>query len=178
MTRRVAAYIEKYKYGICNQNEMNKVQKFLGDQCDILAPDRAIVRRGMMTRRTSSWKWNKRYVFFLFNDILLWTNKNGILQNALQLRSCEVMPSSAKNYPLKKFEVVYRGERHKTLRLECAKVHERNDWYAAIKRTVATAKMNYNRAWSKSEHIVSGNYKEYPDSFSEEENEAPGGRHL
>jgi len=50
---RVATYIEKYKYGICNQNEMNKVQLFLGDQCNILPPYRFIIRRGMMMLRTS-----------------------------------------------------------------------------------------------------------------------------
>jgi len=167
---RVSNYIEKYKYGICNQNEMNKVQKFLGDQCDILAPERAIVRRGMMIRRTSGWTGrNKHYVFFLFNDMLLWTNKNGILQNALQLRSCEVMPSSAKNYAHRKFEVVYRGEKHKTLKLECNRVKERNDWYEAIKRTITTAKVKYSQAWSRSESLVGANYKEYPDNLSEEE---------
>merc|ERR1719334_1816347 len=174
---RVAAHIEKYKYGICNQNEMNKVQKFLSDQCDILAPERAIVRRGMMTRKT--WpKRHKHYVFFLFNDMLLWTNKNGVLQNALQLRSCEVMPSSAKNNANRKFEVVYRGEKHKTLRLECGKVNERNDWYDAIKRTITTAKVKYSQAWSRSESLVSSNYKEYPDDFSDEEDEVQGGSDL
>merc|ERR1719204_190633 len=169
MTRRVAAYIEKYKYGICNQNEMNKVQKFLSDQCDILAPDRAIVRRGIMIRRNSGWKLNKRYVFFLFNDMLLWTNKNGVLQNALQLRSCEVMPSSAKNYAHRKFEVVYRGEKHKTLRLECEKLSERNDWYMAIKRSIAAAKLTSSQAWSRSESLLDTKYKEYPDNLSDEE---------
>jgi len=171
---RVAAHVEKYKYGICNQNEMNKVQKFLSDQCDILAPDRAIVRRGMMIKHTSAWtKRNKRYVFFLFNDMLLWTNKNGILQNALQLRSCEVMPSSAKNYAHRKFEVVYRGEKHKTLRLECDKSNERNDWYEAIKRTITAAKVTSSQAWSRSESLLSAKYKEYPDDLSDEDSKAP-----
>jgi len=170
---RVSSYIERYKYGICNQNEMNKVQKFLNNQCDILAPERAIVRRGMMTRRTSGWR-SKQYVFFLFNDMLLWTNKNGILQNALQLRSCEVMPSSEKKYAHRKFEVVYRGEKHKTLRLDCAKVKERNDWYEAIKRTITTAKVKYSQAWSRSESVTNANYKEYSDNLSEEEVEVPG----
>jgi len=173
---RVSAHIEKYKYGICNQNEMNKVQKFLRDQCDILTPERAIVRRGMMTRR-SGWR-KKHYVFFLFNDILLWTNRNGILQNALQLRSCEVMPSSAKNYAQRKFEVVYRGEKHKTLRLECVKVNERNDWYEAIKRTITAAKVKYNEAWTISESILSRKYDEYRDNFSDEENKASEGNYF
>jgi len=165
---RVSTYIEKYKYGICNQNEMNKVQKFLRDQCDILAPERHIVRRGMMIRRTSGWR-NKQYVFFLFNDMLLWTNKNGTLQNALQLRSCEVMPSSAKNYAHRKFEVVYRSEKHKTLRLECDSLQSRNDWFEAIKRTITAAKLKYSEAWSRSEALVTAKYSEYPDNLSDEE---------
>jgi len=168
---RVAAYIEKYKYGICNQNEMNQVQKFLSDQCDILAPDRAIVRRGLMIRRTSGWTArNKRYVFFLFNDMLLWTTRDGSLQNAVQLRNCEVMPSSAKQNPNKKFEVVYRGEKHKTLWLECASVSERNAWYEAVKRAITTAKEISSRAWSKNESLMSGSYKDYADEDSDGEN--------
>jgi len=167
---RVAAYIENYKYSICNQNEMNKVQKFLRDQCDILAPDRVIVRRGMMIRRTTSWhKRNKRYVFFLFNDMLLWTNKNGVLQNALQLRRCEIMGSSAKNDSKRKFELVYRGEKYKTLRLECDKVTERNDWYKSIQRTITAAKVTSSQAWSRSKSLIRTKYKEYPDDLSDED---------
>jgi len=167
---RVSVYIEKYKYGICNQNEMNKVQKFLNNQCDILAPERAIVRRGVMTRRTSGVLGrNKHYVFFLFNDMLLWTTKNGALQNALQLRSCEVMPSSAKNSAATKFEVVYRSEKHKTLRLECQTVNERNNWYEALRRTITTAKVKYSEAWSRSESLVNTKYSEYPDNMSDED---------
>merc|ERR550534_1294687 len=167
---RVATYIEKYKYGICNQNEMNKVQKFLSNQCDILAPERAIVRRGVMTRRTSGVLGrNKHYVFFLFNDMLLWTTKNGALQNALQLRSCEVMPSSAKNFAPRKFEVVYRSEKHKTLRLECETVNERNNWYEALKKTISTAKVKYSEAWSRSESLVNTKYSAYSDNLSDDD---------
>jgi len=168
---RVAAYIEKYKYGIINQNEMNKVQKFLSDQCDILSPERSIVRRGMMIRRSSGWTARKkRYVFFLFNDMLLWTTKNGTLQNAVQLRSCEVMPSSAKNNANRKFEVVYRGEKHKSLKLECNEIRERNDWYAAVKRTIASAKETCNLAWSRSEsHNAFAKYQEYSEDLSDDE---------
>jgi len=50
----LATHVGKYKYGIINKNEMNKVQRFLSNQCDILSPRRGIVRRGLMTRRTSS----------------------------------------------------------------------------------------------------------------------------
>jgi len=167
---RVATYIEKYKYGICNRNEMNKVQRFLNDQCDILAPDRSIIRRGMMIRRTSGWTArNKHYVFFLFSDMLLWTTKNGILQNALQLRSCEVMPSKAKTNAIRKFEVHKKGHKPKTLLLECGNVTERNDWYAAMKKTISLAKERCSLAWSKSEPLSNTNYQEFSENISDDE---------
>jgi len=170
---RVAAYIEKYRYGIRNQNEMNKVQKFLRDQCDILSPDRAIVRRGMMIRRSSGWTGRKkRYVFFLFNDMLLWTSKNGRLQNAIQLRYCEVIPSSSQNNAASKFSVVYRGEKSKTIKLECVMIRERNDWYAALKRTITAAKESCKLAWSRSESIKFAKYKEYSDELSDDDSKA------
>jgi len=165
---RVAAYIEKYKYGICNQNEMNQVQKFLSDQCEILTPDRSIIRRGMMIRRTSGWTArNKRYIFFLFNDMLLWTNRNGSLQNAVQLRNCEVMPSSAKTNADRKFEVVYRGEKLKRLWLECAKISERNAWYEAVKQSIAKAKEISSKAWSNCDAMLSASYKDYAEENSD-----------
>jgi len=171
---RVAAYIEKYKYGISNQNEMNKVQRFLGDQCDILAPDRAIIRRGMMMSRNASWTArNKRQVFFLFNDMLLWTNKNGTLQNAVHLSICEAIPSCAKNNPERKFEILYRGKRPKTIKLECEGVEERNDWYSAVERTIVAAKENRLQASSKSEPVLTEKYKEYSDNLGDGENKAP-----
>lgn len=69
---RIASYISKYKEGLTNRNEMNKIQLFLGTQCAILSPNRRIVRRGKMTRRTTGWTArNKRYIFFLFTDLLL-----------------------------------------------------------------------------------------------------------
>jgi len=174
---RVAAYIEKYSYGIYNQNEMNKVQKFLGDQCDILSPNRFIVRRGMMIRRSSGWTArNKRHVFFLFNDILLWTSKNGSLQSALQLRRCEVIPSSSKNNACRKFEVVYRGERQKSLKLECDKIHERNQWYESLLRTITAVKESSNQAWSRSESNAFAKYKEYFDELSDDESKEKGSK--
>merc|ERR1719320_745999 len=167
---RVATYIEKYKYGICNQNEMNQVQQFLKDECDILAPDRSIIRRGLMIRRTSGWTArNKRYVFFLFNDMLLWTTRNGSLQNAVQLRTSEVMPSTAKSNADKKFELVNRGRKHKTLKLECNNIVERNGWYNAMEKSISIAKEKCNQAWSKTGALSSAKYEEYSDNFSDEE---------
>jgi len=174
---RVATYIERYKFGICNQNEMNQVQKFLSDQCDILAPDRSIIRRGMMIRRTSGWTArNKRYVFFLFNDMLLWTTRNGTLQNAVQLRNCMAMPSSHKKNPQRKFEVVYRGEKHKTLWLECETLVERNKWYDAVRQAIAKAKENSSRAWSRNESLLNGSYKEYSEGDSGGEQKTGSGK--
>jgi len=82
------------------------------------------------------------------------------------------MPSSAKNYAHRKFEVVYRGEKHKTLRLECDKANERNDWYEAMKRTITAAKVTSSQAWSRSESLLSAKYKEYPDDLSDEDSKA------
>jgi len=171
---RVASYIEKYKYGISNQNEMNKVQRFLGDQCDILAPERAIVRRGMMMSRCGGWTVrSKKQVFFLFNDMLLWTNKNGSLQNAVHLSTCEVIPSCAKNNPERKFEILFSGKRPKTIKLECESMKERNEWYNAVGTTISEAKRNCLQAPTKSQSIVNGKHKENSDNPSDGENKSP-----
>jgi len=167
---RVAKYIEKYKYGICNQNEMNKVQKFLGNQCDILVPERAIIRRGMMIRRKSGWTSRRqRYVFFLFNDMFLWTTKNGKLKDAIHLRNCEVMPSSSKNKTERRLNVIFFKEKQKILKLECETLFVRNTWYEALKKTISTAKEACSKAWSKSDLIVNMKFKDYLDDFSDDE---------
>jgi len=167
---RVSNYIEKYKYGIYNQNEMIKLQKFLKEQCDILAPDRVIIRRGMMTRRTSSWPVRKKqYIFFLFNDMTLWTNRNGRLKNAVLLKSCEVMPSSARNDASRKFEITYRDKTNKILRLECEKVKDRDKWYDAFKSAISTAKKTCSLAWSRSTSMIYAKYEEYSDNLSDGE---------
>merc|ERR1719410_1144876 len=105
---------------------MNKVQHFLDKQCDILAAHRRIIRRGMMIRRTTGMlARNKQYIFFLFNDVLLWATKKRELQNVVQLRNCEIMPSDQRDNAEKKFTVVSRGQRHKTLLLECVTKKQR-----------------------------------------------------
>merc|ERR1719285_609284 len=69
---RVANWIGKHKDGILNRNEMNKVQQFLGKQCNILRPKRRIIRRGLVVRKTNSWPVRKKlHIFFLFSDVLL-----------------------------------------------------------------------------------------------------------
>jgi len=138
---RVSHYIERYKEAIFNRSEMNKVQRFLRSQCEIISPNRVILRRGSMICRTAGWTArNKSCVFFLFNDILLWTTKNRELQNILSLESCEVMPSKAKNDIEKKFQIIFSGKRDKTLLLECTSEKQRNKWYDIVERAIAGAK--------------------------------------
>lgn len=141
---RIVSWIEMYKHNIINENEMNKVQQFLDTQCSIISPNRRIVRRGLMIRRTTTWPArNKHYVFFLFNDVLLWTTRKGDLQNLVFLRDCVVRPSESRYNRARKFEVVANGQRYKyykLLKLECRDPRQRNEWYNVIKREVAMAK--------------------------------------
>jgi len=143
---RIVDLVGMYKHTIINRNEMNKVQQFLDKQCTIITPNRRIVRRGLMTRRTTTWPVrNKHYVFFLFNDVLLWTTKKGELQNLVFLRDCEVKQSESKNSPERKFEVIANCTQHykyhKHLKLECKEPRQRDQWFKAIKREVAQSKL-------------------------------------
>lgn len=138
---RLVGYIEKYKLGIFNRSEMIKVQQFLGKQCDIFVPHRRIVRRGVMIRRTTGWPArNKRYIFFLFNDVLLWTTKSGELQNVLMLRECEIMETDSKHNCSRKFKVIATGRKNKILHLECATERQRNEWFNGIETSISQEK--------------------------------------
>lgn len=141
---RIVDWIEMYKHTIINRNEMNKVQQFLEKQCTIISPKRRIVRRGLMIRRTTSWPArNKHYVFFLFNDVLLWTTRKGELQNLLFLRDCEIRPSLSKTNPMRKFEVLATGTEYKyqkLLKLECQEVRQRNEWYKVMEKEIGLAR--------------------------------------
>jgi len=147
---RIANYIDQYKYGISNRNEMNKVQCFLGKQCDILIPTRRIVRRGMIIRRTTGWMGrNKHYIFFLFNDVLLWTTRRGELQNVVQLRKCSIFNSDSKTNHNKKFKIVVdrQGQKQKVLLLECEYKRQRDEWYAALETGIKDSKEIIQQAW-------------------------------
>jgi len=110
-------------------------------QCIIFSPNRIIIRRGAMLGRTTGWTTrNKSNFFFLFNDILLWTSKNGELQNIWPLEICEVQPSKSKNDIERKFTIILSGQKHKTLLLECTSKEQRNKWYEIMKKTIAGAK--------------------------------------
>jgi len=141
---RVVRRVDMHKHGIINKNEMNKVQQFLDTQCNIIIPHRRIVRRGMMIRRTTTLiARNKFYLFFLFNDVLLWTTRKGELQNLVFLQDCEVRPSDSKYNQAKKFEIVATGQRYKYykhLKLECKDPRQRNEWFDAIKKAIAGVK--------------------------------------
>jgi len=140
---RIADYIGKYKGGIINRNEMNRVQQFLESQCNILNNKRRIIRRGVMTRRTTGWPARKKkYIFFLFSDLLLWTSRKGELQNVVRHSVCEVLPSDAKNNRELKFKIISaeRNRVKKTLLLECNQVRQRNQWFTAVSEAIENAK--------------------------------------
>jgi len=141
---RVANYIDKYKYGILNRSGMNKVQQFLGKQCEIFVPNRRIVRRGHMLLRTSGWMArNKWYIFFLFSDVLLWTSKSGELQGLVLVWECDVEDSDSGVNPERKLKVVSAGEKTKILNCECSTQRQRMEWFEALKKTISLAR---NRA--------------------------------
>jgi len=145
---RIADHVDKYRHDILNQCEMNKIQTFMGRQCDILSPNRRLVRRGMLIRRKVGWAGRKRtYIFFLFNDCLLWANPKGELQNLVQLRVCEVFPSTEKIDRNRKFNIVVRNQRAKTILLECITIRQRTAWYRALERTINAVHESSEEAW-------------------------------
>jgi len=95
----------------------------------------------MIIRRTEGWPArNKQYVFFLFNDILLWTTKKGTFQNVVALESCEVLPWKDRNNIELKFKIVARSSAGiKTLYLECKTRRQKNDWLSAIEAAITNS---------------------------------------
>jgi len=147
---RVANYIDSYRHGIINRCEMNRVQQYLGKQVKIISPNRSIIRRGMITRRMSGWAARKKkYHFFLFSDVLLWTTKSGVLQNVVELLYCQVLPWHCKKDSHRKFKIVvdmrskaWTKQTSKTLLLECKSKETRKVWYRTIDSTIKLAKKN------------------------------------
>lgn len=145
---RIADHVDKYRHDILNQCEMNKIQTFMGKQCDILSPHRRLVRRGILFRRKVGWAGKKRtYIFFLFNDCLLWANQKGELQNLVQLRMCEVFPSTEKIDKNRKFSIVVRNPRPKTILLESITIRQKTAWYRALERTISAVHELSEEAW-------------------------------
>jgi len=146
---RVAKYIEKYKNGVINSSEMNRAQQYLGDQCFIITPDRSIIRRGLITRRTTGWTArNKKYHFFLFTDLLLWTNKNGVLRSVAKLFSCRLLPSYSRIDKDRKFKILIddvnkenpkKKGKVKVLYLECLTKQQRDTWWKSLEDAINSA---------------------------------------
>jgi len=134
---RISSYIKKYRSVINNIHEIYRVQIYLAGQVDIFADKRRLIKRGMIIRRTEGWTArNKQYVFFLFNDILLWTTKKGAFQNVVPLEKCEVLPWEARNNSKHKLKLIAREDRVKTLWLECKSQRQRDDWYCTLERAI------------------------------------------
>merc|ERR1719285_979318 len=120
---RVVKYIETYRHGLINRGEMIRVQQYIGNQCFVMESHRSIVRRGVLTRRTSGWTArNKKYHFFLFTDVLLWTTKSGIIKNIVKLSNCELFPSTERSENKKKFKILVKRQRSKQYRKQNVKV--------------------------------------------------------
>jgi len=145
---RVAKYIEKYRHGVINRSEMNRVQQYLGNQCYIISPQRSIVRRGVITRRTTGWTArNKKYHFFLFTDVLLWTSKSGILRKVVKLSTCKLCPSDSRYEKDRKFRILIDMKDQnpkaknevKVLHLECQTEKQRDTWYRSLEDAICSA---------------------------------------
>jgi len=139
---RVASYIEKYRSVITNLHEIYRVQVWLGGKVNIIVEQRRIVKRGVMTSISKSWTArNKEYVFFLFNDILLWATKTGSFKNVLTVYSCEVRPEDGSSNLDRKFQLVSKREGMvKILHLACETPAQRDNWWNILKKTIAESK--------------------------------------
>jgi len=135
---RVASWIKANRVVITNLHEIYRVQLYLRGQVNIIVDRRRIIRRGMIIRRTEGWTArNKQYVFFLFNDILLWTTRKGIFQNVVALDSCKVLPWEGITKFKKKFKVVAKNkDRVKTLWLECRTERQKEAWVSALESAI------------------------------------------
>jgi len=143
----IARVVESQKYEISNRNEMNKAQLFFGKQIDILLPHRNILRRGMMAYKSGKLSRKKMYMFFLFNDALVWNMKNTEAPKIIKLWSCTVVKSSSK-----KVKLTTKGQ-FKCLNLECSSEGERDDWYDKFEAAIVSANEQNTRGWSKFDSI-------------------------
>jgi len=147
---RVASYVGQYKHGISNRNEMNKVQLFVGNQCNVLNPNRLIVRRGMM----NCWAFDQEerkmpYMFFLFNDILLLTTKERQFPKIVELWNAKVLPSKKQEKLALQFKIVSGfGKNHQILFLECKTQRQRDGWFKAVEAGILAAKNGDVEKWS------------------------------
>jgi len=155
---RVVEYILKYKDGIINKSEINKVQEFLRGNYRIATPKRQIIRRGLMIRHFPGWSTrNKTFIFFLFNDVIFWTSRKGEMQTVLLLRYCWVLDADSKHNPEQKMKIVYQGSKKKKIYdLECSSEQQRMQWFNAINKAISNAKAKHKESdTSKPGHVKS-----------------------
>jgi len=145
---RVVEYIMKYKDGIINKSEINKVQEFLRGNYKIATPTRQIIRRGVMIRHFPGWSTrNKTFIFFLFNDLMFWTSRRGDMQSVLLLRYCWVLDADSKHNPELKLKIVHQGSRKKKIfDFECSSEEQRKQWFNAISKAISHAKVNHKES--------------------------------
>jgi len=162
---RVVEYINKYKPGIINKGEMNRVQVFVRNRFQICEPGRQIIRRGLMKRHFTEWsKRNKTFIFFLFNDAIFWTSMKGNIQNVLFLKNCELLDSDSKHNPKRKLKIVHQNEKKKRIfDLECSTEQQRWHWFKVLGNAISKVKIN------KKQSVTSWLENEKPnDSLSSE----------
>jgi len=145
---RVVEYINKYKPGIINKGEMNRIEVFVRDSFQISEPGRQIIRRGLMTRHFTGWsKRNKTFIFFLFNDVIFWTSMKGDIQNVLFLRNCELMDSDSKHNPKRKLKIVHHNEKKKRIfDLECSTEQQRDHWFEILGYAISREKIDIKQS--------------------------------
>jgi len=145
---RVVEYINKYKPGIINKGEMNRIEVFVRDSFQISAPGRQIIRRGLMTRHFTGWsKRNKTFIFFLFNDVIFWTSMKGNIQNVLFLKNCELLDSDLKHNSKRKLKIVHQNEKKKRIfDLECSTEQQRDHWFEVLGYAISKVKIEIKQS--------------------------------
>jgi len=141
---RIAKHIGAYKVGIKNMSEMNKAQRFFGKKNDILLPNRYILRKGKLICKVGGGVTARKntYLFFLFNDALIFTTKMEDPPKVLKLWTCSVVKTSSR-----KFKVLTKGVL-KVLNFQCASEAERDEWFDAIEKAADRAHKSSPQTWS------------------------------
>merc|ERR1719193_2466205 len=82
------------------------------------------------------------YMFFLFNDALVFTRKNTEPAKVVKLWTCSVVKTSSR-----KFKVLNKGV-IKVLNLECKSEVERDEWFDAVEGAASRAFKSSVQTWS------------------------------
>merc|ERR1719285_631128 len=134
---RIAQHIEKYKHSIKNSCAVHKVQLFIGNKYNIVASDRKIVRRGMLRCRMANRIGpENQFIFFLFNDVLIWTSEDGKLQNQVELRYCELFPPNEGAIQGNRILLKFGEKAEETIMLKCISQQETEEWRYALESEI------------------------------------------